>query len=380
MTANQKRLAAVLAAGLLVFLFGYWLFPKDSGQPEYIFDKSYGIELADVHKSREHIDFNNMETDQSAASQPAAPQPADDAQVMEAPPENGVDLRALFAEGLINSYTTLKFFKHLEHKFRKSATLGEHFDSVKQYLFSEFSDEEARKLFDTYKEYLQCEMDLLEEYKHFSGVQTPEEAIDMLKQIQAFRRQRLGRELADKLFGTDVKAKEYAFRRAAIVRSDTLYGAEKEEQLAELNKDMWGDESAEVDAHRNAYNQYQETLQIYQKDLNEAASEDTRQAKLRKLRAKHFSPEVVAEFEKIDQQREAAAEREKNYRQKAQAIESNEALSDTEKEKRIQNLQTEVFGKDADAFRRREAIRKGREKIKKESPLTVEDLPKAGQQ
>ena len=380
MTVNQKRLAAALTAGLLLFLFGYWLFPKDSDQPKYIFDKSYDIELADVHKSREHINFDDLGTDQSSASQPAAPQSADKSGAMDAPPENGVDLRALFSEGLINSYTTLKFFKHLEHQFRKSTTLGEHFDSVKQYLFSEFSDEEARKLFDTYKEYLQCEMDLLEEYKNFSGVQTPEEAIDMLKQIQAFRRERLGKELADKLFGTDVKAKEYAFRRAAIVRSDTLYGAEKEERLAELNKDMWGDESAEVDAHRNAYNQYQETLEIYQKDLNKAASEDARQAKLRNLREKHFSPEVVAEFEKIDQQREAAAEREKNYRKQAKAIESNEALSDAEKEKRIQNLQTEVFGKDADSFRRREAIRKGREEMKKESPLTVEDLPQAGQQ
>ena len=380
MTVNQKRLAAAFTIVLLLFLFGYWLYPKDSGQTEYIFDKSYDIELTDVHKSREHIDFDDMEKDQSPASQSAATQQTEDSGAMETPSENGIDLRALFSEGLINSYTTLKFFKHLEHQFRKSTTLGEHFDSVKQYLFSEFSDEEARKLFDTYKEYLQCEMDLLEEYKNFSGVQTPKEAIDMLKQIQAFRRERLGKELADKLYGTDVKAKEYAFRRAAIVRSDTLYGHEKEERLAELNKDMWGDESAEVDAHRNAYNQYQETLEIYQKDLSEAASEEARQKKLRQLREQHFSPKVVAKFEEIDQQMAETAESEENYRKQAKSIRSDEALSDAEKEKRIQNLQDDVFGEDADAFRRREAIRKGREKIKKESPLTAEDLPQAGQQ
>lgn len=380
MTVNQKRLAAIFTAVLLLFLFGYWLYPKDTGQPEYIFDKSYDIELADVHKSREHIDFDELANNLSDAAPPASTQQTDDAAATEAPSEDGIDLRALFSEGLINSYTTLKFFKHLEHKFRKSTTLGEHFDSVKQYLFSEFSETEARKLFNTYKEYLQCEMDLLEEYKHFSGVQTPEEAIDMLKQIQTFRRQRLGKELADKLFGTDVKAKEYAFRRAAIVRDNTLYGREKEERLAELNKDMWGDESAAVDAHRNAYNQYQETLQIYQKDLDEAATEAARQKKLRQLREEHFSPEVVAKFEEIDQQMDEAAEREKTYREQAGAIESNEALSEAEKEKRIQNLQSEVFGEDADAFRRREAIRKGREEMKKRSPLTVEDLPQAGQQ
>ncbi|MFP4225283.1 MAG: lipase secretion chaperone, partial [Desulfobacterales bacterium] len=117
-----------------------------------------------------------------------------------------------------------------------------------------------------------------------------------------------------------------------------------------------------------------------QKDLNAADSEDVRQAKLRELRERHFSPEVVDRFEEIDRQMAEEAEREENYRKQAKTIRSDEALSEAEKEKRIQNLQDEVFGNDADAFRRREAIRKGREKIKKESPLTVEDLPKAGQQ
>lgn len=380
MTVKQKRLAAVLTAGLLLFLFGYWLFPKGSGQTEYIFDKSYDIELADVHKSRKPIDFDGPEKQQPNALQPESAGETDDPEDAEAPPENSVDLRALFSEGLINSYTTLKFFKHLEHKFRKSTTLGEHFDSVKKYLFSEFSEEEAKKLFDTYKAHLQCEMDLMKEYKNVSGVQTPEEAIDMLKQIQAFRREQLGKELADKLFGTEVKAKEYAFRRAAIVKDRTLYGEEKEKQLARLNEAMWGDESAKVDAHRNPYNQYQEALQIYQKDLNEAESEETRQAKLRKLRQKHFSAEVADRFEEIDQQMAEEAEREENYRKQAKAITSDEALSEEEKKKRIEKLQIKIFGEDADAFRRREAIRKGREKIKKESPLTAKDLPKAGQQ
>src|SRR6056297_3512674 len=377
MTPKQKRIVALCLIGLLLFLFGYWLFPKDSGQPEYIFDNSYDIKPADVHKSKEHIDFDNMGSSRSASSKESL---SDGTAATKPPEQEGIELRALFSEGLINSYTTLNFFKHLEHKFRESTTLGEHFNAVKEYLLSEFSEKEAKKLFETYKEYLQCEMDLLDEYKGFAGVQSSEEAIEMLKQIQAFRRERLGKELADKLYGTDVKVKEYAFRRAAIVRSDTLYGHEKEERLAELNKDMWGDESAEVDAHRNAYNQYQETLEIYQKDLSEAASEEARQKKLRQLREQHFSPKVVAKFEEIDQQMAETAESEENYRKQAKSIRSDEALSDAEKEKRIQNLQDDVFGEDADTFRRREAIRKGREKIKKESPLTAEDLPQAGQQ
>jgi|SRR6056297_21169 len=376
MTPKQKRIVALCLIGLLLFLFGYWLFPKDSGQPEYIFDNSYDIKPADVHKSKEHIDFDNMGSSRSASSKESL---SDGTAATKPPEQEGIELRALFSEGLINSYTTLNFFKHLEHKFRESTTLGEHFNAVKEYLLSEFSEKEAKKLFETYKEYLQCEMDLLDEYKGFAGVQSSEEAIEMLKQIQAFRRDRLGKELADKLFGTDVKAKEYAFRRAAIVKDDTLYGKEKEKRLAELNEAMWGDETATLDTHKNAYNQYQEKLQIYKKDLNAAGSPEARRAKIRKFREEFFSPEVVAKFEEIDRQMAEKAEQEESYRKQAEAIRSSEELSEKAKERQLQSLQNEVFGDDAEAFRRREAIRKGREKLKGESSLTVEDLPKAGQ-
>jgi len=376
MTPKQKRIVALCLIGLLLFLFGYWLFPKDSGQPEYIFDNSYDIKPADVHKSKEHIDFDNMGSSRSASSKESL---SDGTAATKPPEQEGIELRALFSEGLINSYTTLNFFKHLEHKFRESTTLGEHFNAVKEYLLSEFSEKEAKKLFETYKEYLQCEMDLLDEYKGFAGVQSSEEAIEMLKQIQAFRRDRLGKELADKLFGTDVKAKEYAFRRAAIVKDDTLYGKEKEKRLAELNEAMWGDETATLDTHKNAYNQYQEKLQIYKKDLNAAGSPEARRAKIREFREEFFSPEVVAKFEEIDRQMAEKAEQEESYRKQAEAIRSSEELSEKAKERQLQSLQNEVFGDDAEAFRRREAIRKGREKLKGESSLTVEDLPKAGQ-
>ncbi len=185
MTSKQKRTAALCLTGLLLFLFGYWLFPTGSNEPEYIFDQSYDIKPTDVHKSREQIDFDNIENDNLPASQASTSKESNNKASTEGPEKSEADLRALFSEGLINSYTTLNFFKHLEHKFRKSTTLGEHFNAVKEYLFSEFSEKEAQKLFDTYKEYLQCEMALVEKYKNFADVQTPEEAIEVLKQIQA---------------------------------------------------------------------------------------------------------------------------------------------------------------------------------------------------
>ena len=47
------------------------------------------------------------------------------------------------------------------------------------------------------------------------------------------------------------------------------------------------------------------------------------------------------------------------YRSREKVILNNSNLSSEEKEKQIKELQTQIFGKDAEAFRRREAIRKG---------------------
>ena len=57
---------------------------------------------------------------------------------------------------------------------------------------------------------------MADEFRSFGLVRTPEDAIEILKQMQAFRRERLGVELADQLFGPDVKAREYAFRSTAL--------------------------------------------------------------------------------------------------------------------------------------------------------------------
>ncbi len=344
----KKKVIAVSTVCVIFFLLGILLYPRNSNQPEYIIDKQYEIRLSDVEKSRSSL----PRTQQILSEKHNEGEPADNGTI--------IDLKAVFSEGLINTRTTLKYFKHMEHLFRKSTTLGEHFDKVKQYLFSHFPEDEAGILFDTYEKYLICEMDLLGEYRNFTGAGTPEEALDVLARIQDFRRARLGRELADKLFGADVKAKEYAFRRAAIV-TDDLYGEEKENRIRELNEGMWGNEADDVEAHPNPYNRYQEKIKLYQKDLGEMASDAARQEKIRDFRKDFFEPETVEKLDAVDRQIAEEQQRENDYKEAENQILETAGLSDAEKEERIRQLQEQIFKDSAEEFRRRDTIQKDRE-------------------
>ena len=353
MTIKNKKTVALIGVFALFLLIGYWLFPKDKEQTKYIFDKSYNISLDDVKKARKSLPRNRL----TPESTPLYSSHEESVQDTIAQQDSGLDLRKIFGEGLINSYTTFKYFKHLEHLFRKSTTLGEHFDEVKKYLFAEFSQTEARTLFETYKNYLQCEMDLMDTFRNLTSAKSTEEAIETLKQIQDFRRDRLGAELADKLFGADVKAKEYAFRRADIVGDKSLYGKAKEDMLSQLNKDMWGEDADAIEEHPNDYNRYKEKLRIYKKDLAEIESEENRQAKIKEYRSDFFTPEVVKRLEKVDNQIVAEKQNKIDYRKKEKKIYENTGLTEKTKNQKIKSLQDEMFGEEADAFRRSETMR-----------------------
>lgn len=360
---KKEKLAAMAGILLLLLIFGYWLFPKEQASSEYIFDNSYSISLEDVKRSRLALPTKPATTpDQSQAGGPSTadnPQP-------NPPPDGALDLKAMFKDGLINSYTTLKYFKHMEYLFRKSATPGEHMDNVKKYLYSQFPASEAAILFETYQNYIQCEIDLADEFKNLTSAKSADEAVEILKKIQEFRRERLGAELADKLFGTDVKAKEYAFRRAAIVGDETLYGETKTEMLRKLNIEMWGDDADAVEAHPNPYNRYREKMTIYKRDLDDLGSEKLRQEKIKEYRKEFFPPEVVKRLDEVD--REIASEKQKEtlYREKEKQILESTGLTEASKQEKLKKLQDDMFGKEADAFRRGETMRMELEKLQKE--------------
>jgi lipase chaperone LimK len=370
MKNKRKKFFACIGLLVLSFLIGFWLYPdKDEGD-EYIFDKSYQITLEDVQRARSPLPYENAaQQNDSLSSGSNESQESENEPVQKL---SSKELKKIFSDGLINSHTTLKYFKHLEHMFRKSATIEEHLEWVKKHLFSEFSETEAQQLFDTYKKYLECEIALLEQYRHLSNVKSMDEAIEMLKKIQEFRRSRLGNDLADKLFGADVKAKEYAFRRADIVGNDDLYGKEKEDLLKKLNDDMWGNDADAVEKFEPdtpiAWQRFNEKQEIYKKDLDELSSKDAREAKVREYRTDFFSPEVVKRLEAVDHQIATEEQTETAYRDKEKAIFEDRSIPEDEKNQRLKTLQDQTFGDDADAFRRRETMRIELEKMAAEHP------------
>lgn len=364
MNVNKKKFIALAGLLLLFILIGLWLYPRDREneyvvETGYIFDKNHNISLNDVQKSRKALP-------RISDHQPGENITGDAAKTKTSEASTGIDIRKIFAEGLINSYTTMKFFKHLETTFKDSANLGEHLDQVRQYLFSQFSESEAQQLFETYQKYIECEIALADEFRSFGLVKTPEDAVAILKRIQEFRRQHMGKELADQLFGADVKAQEYAFRRAAIVGDKDLYGPEKQALLNKLNTDMWGPEADAVENYPNKYTRYQEKLKIFNRDLAEIPSEEGRQEKIKEFRKEFFTPEVVQRLDEVDLQIAREARQETLYREQEKALLENTSLTDEQRTQRIQRLQDEMFGQEAEAFRRGETMRIEREKMMKE--------------
>ena len=296
----------------------------------YIIDKKYEFKLKDIQTFYEGADFSD---------------------------EN---IRNYFTETVINSYT-LKFLKSMDDRFNDSKDLDDHLERARQYLYSVLPSRKAGELLALYKTYLSHQMDLYEKMRKLGLPLSVDEAITDLQDLQEYRRNLFGKEIADALFGAGVKAAEYPIRRSAIMADANLYGAEKENKLKQLDRDMWGDEADSVGDNILTYTRYQEKLQIYQKDLSEMRSEEEKQAKIREFRREIFTPDQVQRLDEVDRTIANEKKKEENYFAGESAIKNNSSLSEQEKEKKIRELQDETFGEEADAFRRGQAIRAGME-------------------
>lgn len=341
----KKTLILILAVLIPVFVsIQYYMSTRSPEPVPYIFDKTSEIGLDDVKENRSHVNFGEASVGKGVAPD--------------------FDIRAYFREEVIGGHT-LKYFKHLEMHFGELASLEEHFDAVYKYLKLQLSDAEAAKLFETYKKYLNCEMELARRMKDWGTPLSPDRMLELLARAQEYRRTELGPELANSLFGADVKAKEYSIRRGMIVQED-LYGEEKEKRIRELSDDMWGDESEAVLGVQKPYSRYREKLSLYKKDMAELETDDDKAQLVRKFREEVFSPEVVARLEAVDRQHQKDRENELLYRTESSEIMMNTELTDSDKNKKIEELQARYF-KDPEAFRRRENMQRGLEALKEKS-------------
>ncbi|MCP3922933.1 MAG: lipase chaperone [Desulfobacterales bacterium] len=329
---KRRTLYLVLVSVIVVCSVSFFLLNrKDKEQKIYIFDQHHNITLNDVEES--------LKITPSKAS-------------------NSVKIN-LAQTSMIKSidHKALKYFKSLEKMFPESKDLDEHFKMIKKYLLSQFPLDEATFIFETYKSYLTCEVDISKniDMKSINSFD-PLEVIEALSNVQNLRRLKMGDDLADALFGAQVKSSEYSIRKAAILRDDSLYGNEKEEALQTLNNDMWGDESDDVGKNLSAYNLYQEKLNIYKKDIEELGSEEKSEM-IRNFRKDFFSEDAVKNLEAVESRREEEKNRESLYNEKEKEIVDSQDLDDDAKIEKIEALQDEIFGDDADNFRARLKLR-----------------------
>ncbi len=330
---KNKKAAAAIGVVLLLALT-YFIFSRDGGGDTElnIIGSSAKISAQDIHLNMKGIQFEPDTIGKLFSSSAATP-------------------------------FTVKFFKFLQRRF-KDMDFDAHLRAVEEYLNRTMDPRRAAEMFDLYKRFCNYEKGLLEAAKGWTTPGTPKDALKYLRNVQEYRRTFFGNELADVLFGAQVKHQEYSIRKQEIIDRKDLYGADKEKQIQKLRGEMWGDDAATIDNNLRPYDQYQEKLAVYNKDLEEL-NETDRKEKIREYRERYFSPEQVARLEKVDEQLEGEKRTEGEYRTKERKIMSDPNLDPQEKEQKIQELQNELFGEEADAFRRRETIRKAEEAFKK---------------
>ncbi|MCG8337273.1 MAG: lipase chaperone [Proteobacteria bacterium] len=351
----RKRILALvglLALLALVLVF----FERESELPDnYVFEANSGISLKDVEKAREPVIFDNSDQGFFIEEKSFS---SGGIEVEDRPSTPRI---AGFTAKI--DYNTLKFFRYLHRLYAKSGSLDEHLSFVSTRLKQQLPPEQAEKILKIYQDYLQCEIDLAAESAQWTYPDSFQEVLDLLTKLHEYRRKILGVELADALFGAEVKSKEYSVRRSNILADEDLYGAEKEQLLEKLNHDMWGDEASQVEQKPKPYNRYREKLQIYSKDFGELSAEE-RSEKMNEFRESFFSKDVVQRLEAVDTQIATEKAAEEQYFQDQAEIMNNAELTEEEKEDAVFALQNETFGDQAESFRRREAIRKGLEALK----------------
>ncbi len=267
-----------------------------------------------------------------------------------------------FHDGLITA-KTLELFKFLgnEYPVQSINERAEHYNKVRRYLNTRFREKEATKLFEIYRKYLDCEIQLANDRQYQASSSDPVKIIILLHKAHNLRREKLGDKTADALFGQDVKAMEYFYRKAMITGDQNLYGKEKEGRLLKLKSDMWANTAEMPIDDSNPYNRYQLKIQLYHKDLA-MLDESGRQYKMDEFRKEFFSEDQIKKLREVDSRLAGERENLERYRLNEQKILDSKNMAQDEKTKKIKSLQDQFFGKEAEAFQRREAMRKALEK------------------
>lgn len=268
--------------------------------------------------------------------------------------QNEEDLRERFFRESVNA-DTVRYFKFLQGTI-KYENRESHFRNVRAYLRAVLPPGRADEMFALYVKFFDYEISLLEKAKSWPQPRTAEELLRYLQNVQDYRREVFGAETADALWGAEVKAQEYTIRKNSVLLDPDLYGAEKEQRISSLKEEMWGADATSIDeppqSDPDKFARYQEKQALYQRDLEELPA-DGRAEKIREFRRDYFSPEQVERLEQVDAELETESRREADYYAREKTILNNPGIAAGKKAELVRELQDQVFGEEAEAFRRR---------------------------
>ena len=269
------------------------------------------------------------------------------------------DHRKYFSKELINLHT-VRFFNFIQSEIEYTNREG-HLQAVKTYLYSILDPQKAKEMFVLYEKFLDCEIGIHEKTKSCGEPKTADELLRYLKFVQDYRRKTFGVDFADAMWGAEVKANEYAIRKNSIKTDPNLYGAEKEKRINELKNEILGPGAALMEdrplSDPEQFASYQEKQALYQRDLEELPAAQ-RFEKIKELWRPYFSSNHIAGPEQVHKEPEAQKNREADYNAQAKAIVNDSGIAADKKAEAIRKLQDNIFGEEADAFRRRLNIKK----------------------
>lgn len=332
---NKKKIIILLAAVVLLAAVIYALTSRgvfrdadtDDSTNRSLFNDSSRASFGDVKKFRAGVSFDDPHAREYFSQSAATPH-------------------------------TVGYFKSIQMHFQEEKTTEEHLNAVYKYLLFIHPRDQAEALFALYKKFFQYEIDLSSEFKDSKTPTDGAEALDALAELQNYRMAYFGKEIADTLFGAEVKNLEYGIRKTGIIQNDDLYGNEKEEKLQELSREYWAGDASEAETYSlDSSARCDEMLRIYSKDLQEMDTEQ-RRIKTRQIREGFFTANIVDNLERLDMKLDQEKKNETEYREKEKGIRENPALSSQEKERKLEQLQEDMFGEEAELFRKKEAVRK----------------------
>lgn len=217
-----------------------------------------------------------------------------------------------FNKDVTNEHT-VDLFKFLQMRF-PGTNFEDHYREVYQYLLSKFGEQKAQALLALYKKYTEYERDLPRQ-KELWDRERPrntEDAMALLRDIQKHREEVFGKEVADEIFGEEMRLYEYQLRRNDIINGGAS-GREKEAAIKGLQRELWNSEGERLTL--SEFDQYELKQKLYAKELA-AASPEQRQTMLKQFRQQLFTPEEAARLDELEWHQE-------QERRKAQGLPEN---------------------------------------------------------